>query len=62
MSNKQKPVSVAAIILLILLLINVLILKVGYTNNGNGYWALIFTLPLFLLAIKNATQKKTCVA
>ncbi len=58
MSNLQKPVSAAGMILLLLLIINALILKAGFLDNERWYWLLILTLPLFLLTIKNHTQKK----
>jgi glutamate synthase domain-containing protein 2 len=57
MRTEQKPVSPAGMIILILVLVNVLILKIGYIHNPGWYIALIFTMPLLAIAWFNTRQR-----
>ena len=54
--NKSVPTS--GIIILILVLINAIAIREGFTGNGKWYWVLILSLPLLLLAIANIRQRK----
>jgi len=51
MTSKEKPISLSGMIILFLVLVNILVIKAGYTVIGKWYWTLIVTLPLLLLAI-----------
>lgn len=55
---KERKVSVSGMILAILIIINVLTIKAGYTSSQHWYWVLIVTIPLLALAILNIRQKK----
>ena len=61
MSRNQQWVSVSGTIVFILVLLNGIILQLAYVNNNNLYWALLFSLPLLLLAIYNTRQKKRAI-
>jgi len=56
--SHQKPVSVSGIVIVLFVLLNIAVLKEAYISNVKWYWALLVTLPLLLLAIFNARQKK----
>jgi glutamate synthase domain-containing protein 2 len=58
MIRKEKNISFRGSILAILILINVLTIKAGYTSNQDWYWVLIVTLPLLILAVLNMRQRK----
>jgi glutamate synthase domain-containing protein 2 len=58
MTSKRKPDSVSGLIILFLVLLNVIFIKTGFTNDGKWYWFLIVTIPLLLLAIVNRVQQK----
>ena len=57
----QKLVSAGRLIILLIVLINVIVIRHGYTNNANWYYALIVTMPLLIVAIKNTRQKKHAI-
>ena len=50
MKIKQQPVSARGMIILFLVLLNVIILKTGYTTDENWYWALTVSTPLLVVA------------
>lgn len=54
--QNRKMTPEHGLITLLFVLINVIIVRAGYTGNENWYLALIITLPLLVLAI---TLKKT---
>lgn len=58
MSKAKENVSVSGLIIFILIMINAVVLKIGFITNEKGYWALVATLPLLLLAIFDVHQKK----
>lgn len=58
MSGNNKEVSIDGIILLFIVLLNVVIVQHAFTNNTAWYWALLFTLPLLILAVYGMKQKK----
>ena len=58
MSRNKKTFAARKIIILLLVLINIIAIKEGYTGNEKWYWALILTLPLLLLSIADARRKK----
>lgn len=60
MLRKHKIVSASGIIVLSLAILNIIIIRAGFANNVNWYWALTVSLPLLLLAIFNIRQKKAC--
>ncbi|ANE50859.1 FMN-binding glutamate synthase family protein [Flavisolibacter tropicus] len=53
--------SVRSIILFILILSNVLIVKAAYLHSESWYWLLCLSLPLLLVAIRDANQKKHAI-
>ena len=57
MENTAKP-SVAGTILVLLIFVNVIVIRDAYTGTITSWWWLALTLPLVLLAIKDALQKK----
>ena len=58
MLRKHTIVSAGGFIILSLVILNIIIIKAGFANNENWYWALTVSLPLLLLAIFNIRQKK----
>jgi hypothetical protein len=46
MIQNKKRDSISGHILLLLVLVNVIAIKEGYTVNEKWYWVLVFTLPL----------------
>lgn len=58
MTSKQKPDSINGVLVLPLVLLNTIVIKHSYTENGKWWWLLILTLPLLLLVIKNNRKKK----
>jgi glutamate synthase domain-containing protein 2 len=61
MISKQKTVSISGMIILFLVLLNLFLIKTGYTQDTKWYWFLIVTSPLLLLAISNIRQRKHAV-
>jgi glutamate synthase domain-containing protein 2 len=61
MIRKQKPVSVSTLILLMLVLANAAVIRTAYAVHANWYWALIITMPLLLLAIRDRKQRKHAI-
>jgi glutamate synthase domain-containing protein 2 len=58
MVRKHKIVSAGGIIILSLAILNIILIRAGFANNENWYWALAVSVPLLLLAIFNIRQKK----
>jgi hypothetical protein len=46
-------------LILVLVLMNALVAKLGYLKNENWYWAFIITVPLLLIAIWEGRVKKS---
>jgi glutamate synthase domain-containing protein 2 len=61
MSDKENNISTSGIIILVLVIINVIILKLGFTQSETIYMALVCTLPLLFLAIYDVKQKRHAV-
>jgi glutamate synthase domain-containing protein 2 len=61
MLNKEKHISVSSSIILILVFLNAVVLQIGFTQNENLYMALIFTVPLLLVAIYDVKQKRHAI-
>jgi glutamate synthase domain-containing protein 2 len=59
--RNQKSMPVSGIIVLLIVIVNIIILRQGYTGNHLWYLALILTLPLLILAISNSRQKKHAI-
>ncbi len=56
--SANQQVTARGMILLFLVLVNVLVLRSGYTSGVQGYWPLLITLPLLIVAIYNVRQRK----
>lgn len=61
MKSTVKPVSVKGMVLSILLFANAIILMEAYVYNQQWYWALIVTVPLLIIAIRDVRQKKHAI-
>ena len=59
MERNQKHNSLSSIILLVLVFVNAIVLRTAYTVNEKWYWALLVTLPLLLIAIRDSSEE-TC--
>jgi hypothetical protein len=55
--NKKRPLASETIILLIVLA-NVIVIEEGFITSENWYRALVFTLPLLLLAIGSTCLRR----
>lgn len=58
MSRNPQQVPASRVILLLLVIINGIVLQLGYSAGGRYYWWLLITLPLLLIAIFHVLQKK----
>lgn len=58
MIANQKNSSAAGMMLLFFIMVNVAILEHAFTVNEEWYWALIFTVPLFIVAAINHKKGK----
>jgi hypothetical protein len=56
--RNQKLIPASRIIMLIIVILNVVVIKDGYTGDGSWYYALFLTLPLLILGIINIRQRK----
>lgn len=56
MLRKHKIVSASGIIILSLAILNIIIIRAGFANNENWYWALAASVPLLVLAIFNILE------
>jgi hypothetical protein len=61
MTTKEKSISVRDMVILFLVLVNVLVVKVGYSESMKWYWMLVLTVPLLILAILRGSEKKYVV-
>ena len=59
--RNQKSIPVSRTIILIIVILNVVVIRDGYTGNGSWYYALILTLPLLILAIARMRQRKRAI-
>ena len=55
--RNQKYEPIGGIFLLLLVLINAVALKQGFTGNSKWYLIMILTLPLLIVAIKDSWQE-----
>jgi glutamate synthase domain-containing protein 2 len=58
MIRNQKQISISGGIILILILFNVIVVRNAYVINEQWYWAMIVSVPLLLIAIRDRMQKK----
>jgi uncharacterized protein YacL len=59
MQKEPGSILFRSIVVLIAVLINTIVLKIGFTNNDKWYWALFITIPALLIAIgMNKPHKK----
>ena len=56
--SANQQVTARGMILLFLVLVNVLVLRSGYTSGVQGYWPLLISVPLLIVAIYNVRQRK----
>ncbi len=56
--RNQNSIPVSRTIILIIVILNVVVIKDGYTGDGSWYYALFLTLPLLILGIINIRQRK----
>lgn len=61
MTQHKKNVPIGGVIVLLLVFLNALIAKTAFMVNENWYWALLFTIPLLLIAIWDIRQKKHAI-
>jgi glutamate synthase domain-containing protein 2 len=61
MNADFKPVSVRSLILLVVALLNAIILRNGLVLGEKWYWGLLVSVPLMLIAIIDATQRKHAI-
>ena len=61
MIRNRKEISISGMIVLFVVLLNAAILKAAFTGNENWYWALIVSVPLLLIALKDRFQKKHAI-
>jgi glutamate synthase domain-containing protein 2 len=59
--ERQTKFSVSNNIILVIVLLNAIVLSVAYTKSAGWYWALLFTVPLLLLAIRDVRQNKHAI-
>ena len=58
MQKEPGPISYRNIVVLIAILVNTIVLKIGFTNNDKWYWVLFITIPLLMIAIGMNKQHK----
>ncbi|HEU4632832.1 MAG TPA: FMN-binding glutamate synthase family protein [Flavisolibacter sp.] len=61
MIRSRKEISISGIIVLLVVLLNAVVLRTAFSVNGNWYWALLLTMPMLLIAIKDISQKKHAI-
>lgn len=61
MIRNRKEISISGMIVLFVVLLNAAILKAAFTGNENWYWALIVSVPLLVIAVKDRFQKKHAI-
>jgi glutamate synthase domain-containing protein 2 len=61
MIRNRKTVSISNLILFIIILANAVVIKIAYTGNQIWYWALLITMPLLLIAIRDMRQRKHAI-
>lgn len=61
MIRDHRKISISGIIVLFVVLLNAVILKTAFTENENWYWALVVTIPMLLIALKDIFQKKHAI-
>ncbi|MDR3713106.1 MAG: hypothetical protein P4L51_09855 [Puia sp.] len=59
MSNVQSPPPVNGALVAVLLIANVLVVRVSFTDSAKWYFALFITLPLFIIALYLNRKNKT---
>jgi glutamate synthase domain-containing protein 2 len=61
MIRDHRKISISGIIVLFVVLLNAVILKTAFTENESWYWALLVTIPMLLVALKDIFQKKHAI-
>ena len=61
MIQSRKAISVSGMIISLVVLLNAVILKAAFTGTGAWYWALLISVPLLLIAIRDVFQKKHAI-
>ena len=58
MQKEQGSTSLRSIALLIAVLVNAIVLKIGFTANDKWYWTLFISIPLLLVTLGMNKQDK----
>ncbi|MGV3658355.1 MAG: glutamate synthase-related protein, partial [Chitinophagaceae bacterium] len=61
MKRNTEHMAVSTAIVMFVAMINIIVVGVAYTAGAGWYWALLLTLPLLGLAIRDTRQKKHAV-
>lgn len=61
MKRDYKLMPARSMILFMLVLLNAIILKASYTGNEKGYWWLLVSAPLLLIALLDSRQKRHAI-
>lgn len=58
MRRKAKQASLRQMLTLLMVLINVAIIRLAYTQNQKWYWNLLLSAPLLIVVLKGQRNKK----
>jgi glutamate synthase domain-containing protein 2 len=61
MNKDSKPLSIRNLIVFIVVFMNAIILRNGFTINNTWYWGLLITVPMLVVAIIDITQRKHAI-
>jgi glutamate synthase domain-containing protein 2 len=61
MTRNHKQVSVGGMIIFILVLLNAVVITAAFVRNEKWYWALLLTMPLLLIALRDIRQQKHAI-
>jgi glutamate synthase domain-containing protein 2 len=61
MNKYSKSLSVRNLIIAIVVVINAIILRKGFTTDAIWYWGLLITVPLFVIVVIDITQRKHAI-
>lgn len=61
MNKDSKPLSIRNLIVFMVVFMNAIILRNGFTISNTWYWGLLITVPMLVIAIIDITQKKHAI-
>jgi glutamate synthase domain-containing protein 2 len=61
MNKDSKPLSARNLILFMVVFMNAIILRNGFTINDTWYWGLLITVPMLVIAIIDITQRRHAI-